>query len=178
MNRLRTFALGLLLLTTAAACSDQNECDSDACRSIAAQLVFNEIAGTGGDFAELLNTGASPLDVSGYGLTDSNADGSPRPDRAIRFPVGTVIAPGAYLLVMMESNCPTGLTGAVCFRGEVGLSQAEGENVHLVDASNRVVLTGVYPANGAPAGRAWARSPNGTGAFMNLVRSPGRSNTP
>lgn len=142
-----------------------------------ASLVFNEIAGTGADFAEIFNTGSTDVDLSGYGATDSASDGSPRASMVVRFPRGTVLRAGGYLVVMFESNCPAGATYP-CFRCEGGISQSGGENVHLVNAQNQPVLTLAYPPNGAPAGRSLGRIPNGTGPFVSTLRTPGAANVP
>ena len=142
-----------------------------------AALTFNEMAGTGGDFAEVINTGSADVDVSGYGATDSNDDGSPRAASVVRFPAGTVVRAGGYLVVMFESNCPAGATYP-CFRCEAGISQGSGENIHLVNAQNAAVRTVAYPANGAPSGRSLGRIPNGTGTFVSTVRTLGAANSP
>lgn len=166
----------LTLVAASAACSTGDTCTDASCRAVAAQLVFNEVAGTGADFVELMNVGTTPVDVSGYAVADSNSDGGPRVDHAFRLPAMTVIAPGGFLLVMMESNCPAAREGTRCFRSESGISQGDGENIHLLDATDRVVSTVAYPPNGAPSGQSWGRAPGGTGAFRVMPRTPGYAN--
>ncbi len=48
--------------------------------------------GTPGDWVELHNPGTAPVDLSGWRLTDDDTS------RTFRFPAGTVIAPGGYLV--------------------------------------------------------------------------------
>jgi hypothetical protein len=47
-------------------------------------------------FVEIVNTSSSSIDISGVGLTDSNAGNT---EGSIRFPAGTVLAPGEVILV-------------------------------------------------------------------------------
>lgn len=163
-----------MALAAALACAHCTEETTVSDPRVAA-LTFNEMAGTGADFAEIMNTGSTDVDVSGYGATDSASDGSPRASQVVRFPQGTVIRAGGYLVVMFESNCPMGATYP-CFRCEGGLSQTEGENIHLVNAQNQSVRTVAYPPNGAMTGRSLGRIPNGTGPFVSTVRTLGAAN--
>ena len=60
-----------------------------------ADIRINEVesnGGTPGDWVELLNTGATPVDVSGFG-----PQGQRRHARAYAIPAGTTSPPGAYL---------------------------------------------------------------------------------
>jgi hypothetical protein len=145
---------------------------------IATQLVFNELAATGSDFVELRNVTAAPLDVSGYGVTDSRSDGFPRISRAIRLPAGTVVPPNGYLVVLFEGECPVTSMTYVCVRGVTNgsLSQTHSENVHLIDPENQAISTSTYPMNAAPSGWTWGRFPDGTGSFKITRRTPGTAN--
>lgn len=145
---------------------------------IAAQLVFNELGATGDDFAELVNTSTTTLDISGYAVTDSRKDGYPKISRAVRVPANTRLAPGAFLVVMWEGACPQTSTAYVCVqgRGGGGISQSRGESIHLVDPEDRVVETEHYPQAAAPAGWTWGRFANATGNFQITRRTPGRAN--
>ena len=145
---------------------------------IASQLVFNEIGATGNDFAELRNVSTASVDVSGYALAGSRSDGFPRISQAVRLPAGTVIAPNAYLVVLFEGECPAASMAYVCVRGTTagGVSQSNGENIHLIDPENQVVATSSYPRAAAPAGWTWGRFPDGTGGFKVTRRTPGATN--
>jgi endonuclease/exonuclease/phosphatase family metal-dependent hydrolase len=90
-------------------------------------LVLNEIlanepgADTAGEFVEIVNPGASAVDVGGYRLSDSL-------ELRHVLPAGTSIAAGAALVVQS---------------GDLALSNG-GDSVTLADASGRVVDRGVY----------------------------------
>jgi hypothetical protein len=145
---------------------------------VATELVVNEIGATGNDFVEFMNTSAAPVDVSGYAATDSRKDGLPKLSRAIRFPAGTVVPAGGFLVVLFEGECPSAAAPYVCVRGTGGggVSQTRGENVHMIDPENQVIMTGTYPRNGSPSGWTWGRSPNGAGPFATTRRTPGYAN--
>ncbi len=77
---------------------------------VVAQVTINEIqadnettlADEEGDFEdwlELYNSGPVPLDIGGYGLSDDPAD-----PLAWTFPAGTIIGPGAFLLVWTDDD--------------------------------------------------------------------------
>ena len=59
-----------------------------------------------GDWAELYNRSSKPVDISGYGLTDNEAD----PDK-YTFPEGTVIKGRSYLLVFCDGKKKTDKSG-------------------------------------------------------------------
>src|SRR5690606_24621719 len=60
---------------------------SNDCPAVAGEgdIVINEVNSQGDDFVELLNVGASDVDVSGWVITDSD------PTHVFTFPSGTVI---------------------------------------------------------------------------------------
>jgi len=162
--------LAWLLAAACASCASEDP--------VAAQLTFNEFGASGDDFAELYNTGATPLDVSGYGVTDSRKDGFPKLSHVVRFPAGTTVPAGGRALVLFEGACPASSTPYVCARGTAGgISGSRGENIHLVDPENQVVATTHYPANAAPSGFTYGRFPDGTGAFAATRRTPGAANS-
>lgn len=171
MKHLNILASALVLAATCAACGNTDP--------IAQQLAFNEVGATGNDFVEFYNTGSGPLDVSGYGATDSRKDGLPKLSRTIRFPAGTIVPAGGYLLVLFEGECPASTTMYTCVRSSLaggGISQSNGENVHLIDPENQVAASMAYPRAAAPSGWTWGRFPNGTGAFEATRRTPGFAN--
>lgn len=165
----KTRWLALLLAAACASCANDDP--------VAAQLAFNEFGASGDDFAELYNTGAASVDISGYGVTDSRTDGFPKLSHVVRFPAGTTVPAGGRVLVMFDGACPASTTPYVCARGSAGgISGSRGENVHLVDPENLVVATAHYPANAAPSGFTYGRFPDGTGAFGPTRRTPGAAN--
>jgi hypothetical protein len=154
------------------------------------RMVINEVRAIGDDWVELMNAGSAPVDLSGMGLTDTDTNvdgGAPRVSGAVRFPSGTIVMPGQYVVVLAglsdagsgtEMNC---LMGAVmrCFTTTWGISATRGETVYLLDASNRIVEEVLHPPDTMiMAGQTWARIPNGTGRFAIGVPTPGAENRP
>ncbi|WP_278258884.1 lamin tail domain-containing protein [Nocardioides convexus] len=99
-----TAALGLPLLTAPASAA-------------ASEVHINEVESNGdsaGDWVEILNTGTTAVDVSGWGVLDDDSSHTPA-----RIPSGTVLQPGAYYVVTVEPGFGLGaadqarlLTGA------------------------------------------------------------------
>lgn len=148
-----------------------------------AGVLINEIDADD-DWIELLNPGSTPVDISGFMLADSEKDGgAPKPSEGVLFPSGTVLAPGAYLLVQaggLEDGgvpCP-GDGVATCFNAEFGISHKDGETVYLLDATGGVAGSVVYPPSAAVAGASWSRLPSGdpSAAFASGKRTPGAAN--
>ncbi len=119
------------------------------------------------DWIELLNTGTEDIDLSGMYLSDKTSN-----PLKWRFPEGTTIAAGAYLLVWADDDAGDSPGLHTNFRLSSG-----GENVVLsdIDARNNAVIDSVeFPALGADV--AYGRSPEGTGAFQTLdTASPGEA---
>lgn len=148
-------------------------------------VVVNEVRASGDDWIELFNRGAAPVDLGGYGVADLDADaGTPRIASAVRFPAGTVLAPGAFLFVRADvADAGVGpqtacLDGgpSTCFHAPWGISASRGETVSLLDPQGHVVAQGVYPMNAVTTGRSWGRLPDGTGAFAATLPTPGAPN--
>lgn len=151
-----------------------SSCDSGAC--VDGGVVINELAGSGGDFVELFNGSDSEVDLSGFGLTDSDGDGGVRYATSLRFPAGSSIAARGYFTLSLEKDC--GTIPGPCLRGEFGLSQSTGDVVTLLDAENQTLAQEAYPPNGAPSGSSWARIHDGAATFEVQRRSPGAPNAP
>lgn len=151
----------------------------------AAHVVINEIRAEGEDWIELVNVGTATADLSGWGVSDSDGDGDARVAMAARFPAGTSLPPAGYLLLVVDqSDAGTGpqmrclMSGGpmTCFHGSFGISASNGESVHLIDPSGRVIESANYPMNAAMAGESWGRLPNGVGAFARNRLTPGEAN--
>lgn len=141
-----------------------------------AAVVINELAGSGGDFVELYNPGDTAFELSGFGLTDAEADGGIRYSTSLRFPTGAQVAAKGYFTIFLETDCPATVTP--CVRGEFGLSQSAGDLVTLLDANNATVAQQAWPPNAAPSGSSWARKSDGAEPFEVQRRSPGATNAP
>jgi hypothetical protein len=151
--------------------------------------VINEISAKGGDWVEILNPGGAPLDLSGFGLCDDvdPAAGS-ECDKATaaRFPKGTTLPPGGYLLVVGNQPAGDGVGPHVdcladggpttCFYATWKVSSSSGETVHLVDADDAPIDEVHYPADAVPSGETWGRLPDGTGIFAANLPTPGAPN--
>ncbi|WP_370249055.1 lamin tail domain-containing protein [Nocardioides sp.] len=113
---------------------------------VPAGVRFNEVESNAdpvGDFAELINTGTTPVDLSGYRFRDNDPTHT-----QYALPAGTVIAPGGYL-VLAEA--------AFGF----GLGANDSVTLWLPDGTT-VVDTYAWTAHAATS---WGRCPNGTGDF-------------
>ncbi len=107
----------------------------------------------------------------------------------MRFPAGTKLAAGAYLLVVTnkkktdpigphpkESCVPN--AQSICFYATFGISAADGESLHVLTKDNAVVATAQYPATSAEAGagKSVCRKPDKTGELAQCDATPGAAN--
>lgn len=141
-------------------------------------LVVNELLAKGSEFFELYNTSSTAIDLSGLSVADTDDDGGcPKTSAALTFPQGTSIAGGAYIVVntgqAMAGQCDAG-----CFNATYKISNGTGETIFVLGTGGDITTTGTYPPNAAPAGKSWARLPNGTGDFAAGTPSPGAANIP
>jgi spore coat protein CotH len=126
-------------------------------------LVLNEIAAKGEplDWFELHNTSSAAIDLSTLLLADDLTDESKR----VAFPEGSVVEPGAYLVVELDKDAWPGF--ALGSDEELGIWTADGV---LVDSANW--STGFSGQAGT-----YARIPDVNGAFVpGAAPTPGASN--
>jgi hypothetical protein len=150
----------------------------------ASAVLVNEIAADK-EWVELVGTGATAIDVSGYQVADQEKDGGgPKLKDAVTFPKGTVLSPKSYLIVQgggidagVGKACPDG-GQSYCFNANFGISNKSGETLYLLDTNGGVVGSGIYPPTAAPSGSTWGRIPNGdpNGKFAITVPTPGAAN--
>lgn len=185
----RFFALPLLALVALTACSSDKDV-SPKTSNTSATVAFNEISAAGDEWLELYNTGSSDFDLSNYAIADTDkTTGEPRTTKAMRFPSGTKLPKGGFVLVLMgKSNSTPGpysadacLKGVSvgCFYALFSVSQTRGEAVHLLAPDNTSVTSVIYPANldfEAGAELSACRIPDGTGEFTTCTQSPGAAN--
>jgi hypothetical protein len=152
-------------------------------------MVINEISAKGEDWIELVNAGSSPADIGNWGLCDDvSADAGSDCDltTVVRFPQGTVVQPGEYVLVVGNEPADAG-TGphmtclksggpTTCYYATWKVSASNGETVHLIDPANKPVDEELYPMNAVPSGQTWGRLPDKTGAFAPNKPTPGVAN--
>ncbi len=134
-------------------CSPTCRLDAEACTTTS-DLVLNELNASTDDI-EIFNGGGAAVDMSGWILTDDEvrADYDPNLDMAeLVFPAGTVLAPGAYLVVSLglgPGQHPFGL----------GLM---GDTITLAEPSPITIIDQVtYGAGEATV--SYCRLPNGPG---------------
>ena len=132
--------------------------------SAASGVVINELmasnatvvadnAGEFDDWIELYNTTASPVDISGFYLTDNavNLD-------KYQFPAGTIIQPNDYLIVWADEDSAQG-----AYHANFKLS-ASGEYLYLLNLNEELVDSVYWGMQITDQG--YARVPNGTGNFI------------
>ena len=133
---------------------------------VAINEVANDSPGGTADWIELRAAdvpGAATVDLSGFYLSDA----PDRLDHFYRFPAGTTLAPGAYLVVFADG-------------GQVGeghhapfkLSREDG--VYLLDPDGVVIDSLLFL--GEKDGRTLARHPDGVGRFFLATATPGGAN--
>jgi hypothetical protein len=138
--------IGDFLATTTATKGAINSCPNPA-----AAMVVNEVesnGGTPGDWIEFLNTGATPVNLSGYFVKDNDNT------RTYQLPAGTIVPPGAYLVVD-EAQFGFGLGG--------------GDEARLIDPDGSTVIASY--AWTAHAATTYGRCPDGTGPFLTTTAS-------
>jgi hypothetical protein len=184
--RLLLAAIALTALTSTACSSSSSSASSGKPTSI----VINEMSATGVEWLELYNTGSGELDLGSYAIADTDkTTGAARVSKAMRFPVGTKIAKGGFLLVLLnKSNSTPGpyaadacLPGVAvgCFYALFSISESRGEAVHLLAPDNSEVSSTVYPADlafEAGAGLTACLLPDGTGDLTTCTATPGAAN--
>jgi hypothetical protein len=131
------------------------------------QSTILDEAGQAEDWMELINPSTSPVDISGWGLSDdANNPGK------WRFPAATILPAHGLLIVWLDEDPLDGPLHA-----NFKLSSA-GESLHLAGPSE----TGTVPLDNITFGpigvdRALGRLPNGSGEFRILpVPTPGQPN--
>ncbi|RZL66022.1 MAG: lamin tail domain-containing protein, partial [Rhodococcus sp. (in: high G+C Gram-positive bacteria)] len=107
---------------------------------------INEFSSNNPDFIELINTGSSTVDLSGWVLKDNSENNS------YTFPAGSSIAAGAIKGVSGESV-------------EFVFGLGNGDSVRLFAPGGVLIDSFDYPAH-PPAGKSYGRCPNGTGPFV------------
>ena len=189
MPRIFASALSALALLALTACSS-DEAPAVAPGTPSATVAFNEISAAGDEWLELYNTGSSDFDLGNYAITDTDkTTGEPRTNKAMRFPAGTKLPKGGFVLVLLgKDNSTPGpyssdacLPGVAvgCFYALFSISQTRGEAVHLLAPDNSSVANVIYPANldfEASAALSACRIPDGSGDFTTCSQTPGAKN--
>lgn len=154
--------------------------------SVDVTVTINEISAKAVDYIELKNTGDAAFDLSDYALAGTLTAGVADVGSAARFPAGTVLDPGGYLIIVGKQDAALGVGPhdicladggpSICFYATWGVSDTNGETVYLLTPGNVVATEADYPINAAPAGSSWGRLPDGTGDFALNAPTPGEAN--
>ncbi|MHB1036931.1 MAG: lamin tail domain-containing protein [Pirellulales bacterium] len=133
-----------------------------------AEVVINEVLSHTDlpqrDAIELLNVTDHAIDISGWYLSDSNAD-----YRKFQIPPGTILAGGGYRAFDETDFNPTPGLGT-----SFAIDAAHGEDVYLLAADDTGRLTRFVDKAAIPAtanGESYGRYPDGTGDFVPM-KSP------
>ncbi len=107
------------------------------------------------EFIELTNPTGAPVNVSGWHFFSGVE---------YTFPAGTIIAPGAYLVVASDPATLLKYYGVTAFGPWTGGLSSEGENIKLLDQFG-TQIDSVDFSNTAP----WPATPNGDGPTAELI---------
>ncbi len=126
---------------------------------VAPTIAVNEIDSNGApDWAEIVNTGTEPIDISGWTLMDDDPVGHVAGVTPIV--EGTILDPGGYFVFDGSAHFTFGL--------------GNGDTVTIRDAFGVTVAEHTYSAH---ADGFWARCEDGTGEFIDIaVATPGVRN--
>ena len=117
-------------------------------------VVINEIESNGDttDWVEVVNTGSTPVDLSGWTVMDNDPVG--HANQATPLPAGTILQPGAYFVFDQPTDFVFGL--------------GNGDTVTIRDANGNTVDEHVYTAHAAGV---LARCADGVGDFVDIAVS-------
>ncbi len=107
------------------------------------------------DWIELYNNATTPIDISGYRLSDDINDFT-----LFSFPNGTVMQPDEYIIVWADKD-----GGQSGHHADFKLS-AGGETIYLTDSSLNLIDSVAFTTQNTD--EAFGRYPNGTGTFQTL----------
>ncbi len=193
-------ALGLLVVCVSVACGDSGTGGaggaggaggtggaggSTGTGTSGPALAVNEIQPHDFEWVELANTTDEDVDLEGYGLCDEDASGDCDTDKMIRFPAGTTLTAGGFLLILTDQDPLEGVgphatcLGGVseCFYAPWKVSAVDGETVRLLDTMDEEVNGLTYPPNSTVDSTAsYARLPDGTGDPGVATPTPGAAN--
>lgn len=119
------------------------------------------------DFVELYNSSSQPVDLTGYGLSDSLK----RP-RRWQFPQGAVIQPGEYKVIYLDGH--PDITTATDSHTNFKIRRAGGETISFCDPMGRVLDR--LPLSLIPTDHSYGRTLGLAGWYYYDVPTPGTAN--
>lgn len=146
-------------------------------------LFTNPLSGAFDDWFELYNNGTNTVSLAGWIVTDTLKSAEPpvpntKATKALVFPAGTRLAPGATLRIWTGADDATALPfDPANLQAPFGLAKSA-DAIYLFDAATNLVDTASY--NTAQSDTAsLGRWPNGTGAWTTFLQpTPGEPNHP
>lgn len=186
----RGLFLGSLTMGLVIGCSDDTTANTSSSSSsssgqtpwVPVDIVINEMHAVAEDWVEIVNVDDVEGDLSGVGLTDKATDGTPQIPDAFRFPAGTKLGPGEYVIVVVnmkdampgvQTTCLMAGGPATCYHASWGISNANGDRVYLLSPTDEIVDAATYPVNAVTDMQSLCRLPDGTGDFMPCSPTPG-----
>ncbi len=150
----------------------------DAQERTASTAVINEINSSPDDWVEIMNTGNTQLDLSGYEIRD-NSD-----DHRWGFPAGSTVEAGELFLVeattigeIYDDESETYVSGK--FEDAIGIGS--GDSIRLYNTEKALIdeysWTSHASYNGDAAAASVGRYPDGTGAFVLMPETKGTANS-
>jgi hypothetical protein len=130
------------------------------------ELMYNPIGGSTCEFLEVQNIGTAPLDVSGFSFQGIN----------FTFPNGTIIQPGAVLLLANNASpsaFATRYPGVTVFGYYGGNLNNGGERIAILDRNGQVVTEVTYNNAGG-----WPTAADGGGYSIELIDPYADLNSP
>lgn len=194
LNRFGGCLVTLGLVVSSLGCSDEATSTSGSGSSSSSggstvepgSVVINEIQATVEDWVEIKNIGTEVADLTGHGLADKMADGTPEVADAVRFVDGEKLAPGEYLLVVVnvkgalagpQSQCLMSGGPTRCYQAKWGVSSTNGDSIFLLYPDDRILDLATYPMNAVPMDQSYCRLPDGTGKLVACKSTPGATNS-
>jgi len=130
------------------------------------EIMYNPIGGDAFEFLEIQNAGALPLDIGGFSFQGIN----------FIFPDGTIIQPGAVLLLANSAN-PSAFAArypsAVVFGYFSGNLSNGGERIAVLDRDAATVIAVHYDDEAG-----WPTAPDGGGFSLEVIEPRGDPNAP
>ncbi|MFO1487689.1 MAG: lamin tail domain-containing protein [Verrucomicrobiota bacterium] len=130
------------------------------------ELMYNPVGGSQYEFLELQNVGGQPLDLGGFSFTGIT----------FNFPGGTLLAPGAILLLANNANpaqFASRYPGVAVFGNYSGNLDNGGERIAILDPNGYVVTAVNYDDENG-----WPTSPDGGGYSLEVIDPRGDPNSP
>jgi hypothetical protein len=109
------------------------------------------------EFVEIVNTGAVPVEIGGYTITDLTGN-------TFGFPVGTMLGGNEAVLVFGGGNPAATLNGAAVYIGAPSLNNG-GDTITLFDSEANQVDQVVWTSSGTASDQSYNRSPDLFGDF-------------